>query len=73
MLTKYFRIATGVVLVLIGILGLLLPILPGWVFLIPGLVILAEYSPAIRKVLAWAKAKAGMEDKKNLTGEEPQA
>ena len=38
---KWLRIGVGLVLVLVGIIGLVLPIMPGWVFLIPGLVILA--------------------------------
>ncbi|MEZ5402557.1 MAG: PGPGW domain-containing protein [Bryobacteraceae bacterium] len=43
---------------LLGVAGLLLPIMPGWVFLIPGLVILADYFPPIRRLVDWAKAKA---------------
>ncbi len=54
---KIFRIAAGVGLILIGIVGLILPIMPGWVFIIPGLVILAEYSPRIRRLLDWLRAK----------------
>lgn len=69
MLKKYFRIIVGLVLVFLGILGSLLPVIPGFVFLIPGLVILAEYFPPIRRVLEWAKAKAGI-DKKNVAGGE---
>jgi len=57
-LRKILRLITGISLVLIGILGLLLPIMPGWVFLIPGLVILAEFFPPIRRLVEWAKAKA---------------
>ena len=55
---KILRLISGIFLVLIGILGLLLPIMPGWVFLIPGLVILAEFFPPIRRLVDWAKAKA---------------
>lgn len=51
------RIASGVGLVILGIIGLILPVMPGWIFLIPGLVILADYSPRIRKLLDWAKRK----------------
>ncbi len=43
---------------LIGVMGLILPIMPGWIFLIPGLVILADYFPPIKRLLAWARAKA---------------
>ena len=60
MIKKWLRIGVGVILVLLGILGALLPIIPGFVFLIPGLVILAEYFPPVRRVLDWAKHKAGM-------------
>ncbi|MCC7499729.1 MAG: hypothetical protein IT160_19265 [Bryobacterales bacterium] len=37
---------------------MLLPIMPGWVFLIPGLIILAEYFRPVRRLVDWAKAKA---------------
>jgi uncharacterized membrane protein YbaN (DUF454 family) len=57
-LKKYLRIGAGVILVLVGILGALLPVIPGFVFLIPGLMILAEYFPPVRRALDWAKAKA---------------
>ncbi len=51
------RIGAGFGLVTLGIVGLILPIMPGWVFLIPGLVLLADYFPPIRKLLDWAKAR----------------
>ena len=60
---KTFRIAAGIGLVLLGIVGLILPIMPGWVFLIPGLVILADYFPAVHKLVLWAKKKARLERK----------
>ena len=51
------RIATGIVLVIIGLIGWLLPIVPGWPLLIPGLLILSDYIPPLRRVVDWAKAK----------------
>ena len=51
----------GWVLVAVGIISLILPVMPGWVFLIPGLVILSDYFPRVKRLLAWAKEKAGME------------
>jgi uncharacterized membrane protein YbaN (DUF454 family) len=53
-----FRLIWGFLLVAIGIVGLILPVMPGWVFLIPGLVILSDRFPRIRSLLEWAKAKA---------------
>ena len=54
---KILRISTGVGLILVGIVGLLMPIMPGWVFIIPGLVILAEYSKTAERLLNWARTK----------------
>lgn len=54
-LRKILRILSGIGLVIIGIIGLIMPIMPGWVFLIPGLVILADYFPPVRRLLDWAK------------------
>jgi uncharacterized membrane protein YbaN (DUF454 family) len=62
-LRAILRIVSGIGLVIIGIIGLILPVMPGWIFLIPGLVILADYFPPVRRLLDWAKAK--MESVKN--------
>ena len=53
------RITLGFVLVIIGLIGGLIPVFQGWVFGIPGLIILADYFPPIKKLLNWAKKKAG--------------
>jgi uncharacterized membrane protein YbaN (DUF454 family) len=65
----------GVGLVILGIIGLILPIMPGWVFLVPGLMILAEEFPWLDKFLnrwlAWAKEKMSREqnlDKNDASG-----
>jgi uncharacterized membrane protein YbaN (DUF454 family) len=48
-------------LIVLGILGLVLPIMPGWVFLIPGLLILSDYFPPVKRLVKWAKKKAAGE------------
>lgn len=58
-----FRISLGIVLVLIGAIGGLIPIFQGWIFGIPGLIILADYFPPIKRLLSWAKRKAGYDKK----------
>ena len=59
------RITFGIVLVIIGLIGGLIPVFQGWIFGIPGLIILADYFPPIKKLLNWAKKKAGYKkDKK---------
>lgn len=55
---KILRPFLGVLLLILGVIGLILPIMPGWVFLIPGLIILADYFPPIKRLVEWAKAKA---------------
>jgi uncharacterized membrane protein YbaN (DUF454 family) len=57
-LRKILHLSSGFFLVILGIIGLILPIMPGWVFLIPGLIILADYFPPIKRLVEWAKAKA---------------
>jgi uncharacterized membrane protein YbaN (DUF454 family) len=57
-LRRILRPVTGILLVILGLIGLLLPIMPGWVFLIPGLVILADYFPPVRRLVEWAREKA---------------
>lgn len=47
----------GIALVLLGIAGLILPVMPGWIFLIPGLVILADYFPPIRRLVDALKSR----------------
>ena len=53
------RITLGIILVIIGLIGGLIPVFQGWIFGIPGLIILADYFPPIKKLLNWAKKKAG--------------
>ena len=53
------KIALGILLVIIGFLGGLIPIFQGWVFGIPGLIILANYFPPANRLLNWAKKRVG--------------
>ena len=57
MVKHLLKITLGIILVLIGIIGGLIPIFQGWVFGIPGMIILAEYFPPVRRILNWAKNK----------------
>tara|TARA_Y100000996_G_scaffold377943_1_gene330305 strand:+ start:307 stop:486 length:180 start_codon:yes stop_codon:yes gene_type:complete len=45
------KITTGIILVIIGLIGGVIPIFQGWVFGIPGLIILSQYSPPIKRLL----------------------
>ena len=57
-----FRITLGIILVIIGVIGGLIPIFQGWLFGIPGLIILADYFPPINTILRMAKKKAGYKE-----------
>lgn len=63
MIKKTARITFGIILVIIGLIGGLIPIFQGWMFGIPGLIILADYFPPVKQVLDWAKKKAGLHKK----------
>jgi len=54
------KISLGIVLVIIGLLGGLIPIFQGWMLGIPGLIILANYFPPAKRLLNWAKNKVGL-------------
>ena len=60
---KIIKIFFGIILVIIGLLGGLIPIFQGWIFGIPGLIILAPYFPPLKKLLKWAKKKSKFKTK----------
>ncbi len=58
----FMRRVVGMILLVIGVLGLLMPILPGWPFLIPAIALLGRRDPLIRfshmvvrRVLRWLR------------------
>ena len=61
MIKDTLKISLGIVLVIIGLLGGLIPIFQGWMFGIPGLIILSNYFPPIKRFLSWAKNKMGLD------------
>ena len=63
MVKHTLKIVLGLTLVLIGLIGGLVPLFQGWLFGIPGLIILANYFPPIKRFLRWAKDKSGFNKK----------
>lgn len=57
MVKDIFKITAGIILVIIGFIGGLIPIFQGWVFGIPGLLILSQYFPSIKRLLVKIKNK----------------
>jgi hypothetical protein len=59
MIRHTVKISLGILLVIIGLIGGLIPIFQGWMFGVPGLIILANYFPPAKRLLGWAKSKTG--------------
>jgi hypothetical protein len=82
---RVLKIVAGSVLLFIGLVGLLLPVLPGWVFIIPGalllgfdVAIIARYLkhaedrwPKHRSWLGWLRSCVPTDSKK--CAEQPEA
>ena len=54
-----FRMVIGWVCLIIGLLGIILPIIPGVPFLIVGLALLSTEHRWVRSLLVWTKRKLG--------------
>ena len=48
--TKTIRVIIGTILIIIGLIGGLIPIFQGWVFGIPGVMLLGSVFPSIKKM-----------------------
>ena len=69
---KRLRLFVGFGLVILGFLGGLVPIVQGWMLMIPGLIILSDYFPPVRRLLNWARRKAaGMRGRQRASEPEP--
>jgi uncharacterized membrane protein YbaN (DUF454 family) len=58
LLRATFRISAGVLLIIVGVIGAFVPIMPTWVFVIPGLAMVGEYFPPARRLYDWGERKA---------------
>jgi uncharacterized membrane protein YbaN (DUF454 family) len=50
---RFLRISLGIILILLGIPGLVLPILQGWLFLALGALLLSIDIPWFERVVLW--------------------
>ena len=57
MMHDIIKIGIGIILIIIGLIGGLIPIFQGWLFGIPGLIILANYFPPAKRILIWMKKR----------------
>ena len=49
-ISKIFRVVLGVILLVIGLIGGLIPIFQGWIFGLPGLMLLGSVFPSIKRM-----------------------
>lgn len=54
---KIVRISAGLLLILLGFVGILIPFMPQLIFWVAGLSLLAPDVPLAKKVLEWGKDK----------------
>ena len=55
---KIVRVVLGVILILIGLIGGLIPIFQGWIFGVPGLMLLGSVFPSIKRLTHRVASKA---------------
>ena len=51
-INKILRVVAGIILIIIGLIGGLIPIFQGWIFGIPGLMLLGSVYPSVN---TWTK------------------
>lgn len=54
---KIFEIILGIIFVIVGFIGGLIPILPGWIIGLPGLLLLSKHFPPLKKIIKSIKMK----------------
>ena len=56
-LKRLLRIIGGMLLLIGGLIGWILPVVPGWPLVIPGLMLLSHEFHWARRLLTWLKSK----------------
>lgn len=53
----WLMLGLGYGFILLGVAGIVLPILPGWIFVFVGLVVLTKHAPWAGRLLEWFKRR----------------
>jgi uncharacterized membrane protein YbaN (DUF454 family) len=56
-LKRWLRIVAGMLMLAVGVAGWALPIIPGWAFVIPGLMLLSHEFHWARRLLNWLRSR----------------
>lgn len=65
------RLVAGILMLLAGAVGGLLPILQGWIFVLAGLMLLAPESRFIRKRIVWTRTRLNLRRRRRKHRGEP--
>ena len=57
-ISKIFRVVLGIILLIVGLIGGLIPIFQGWIFGLPGLMLLGSVFPSIKRMTKKIVSKA---------------
>lgn len=57
-ISKIFRVVLGLILLVVGLIGGLIPIFQGWIFGLPGLMLLGSVFPSIKRMTKKIVSKA---------------
>jgi hypothetical protein len=57
-ISKILRVVLGVILLVVGLIGGLIPIFQGWIFGLPGLMLLGSVFPSIKRMTKKIVSKA---------------
>ena len=57
-ISKIFRVVLGVILLVVGLIGGLIQIFQGWIFGLPGLMLLGSVFPSIKRMTKKIVSKA---------------
>ena len=57
-ISKIFRVVLGIILLIVGLIGGLIPIFQGWIFGLPGLMLLGSVFTSIKRMTKKIVSKA---------------
>ena len=68
---RAIRLVVGVLLFVGGVIGLLIPVVPQWPFIIPGLMLLAPESRYARRLIVWLRTRLKLRRRRKARAEAP--
>jgi len=67
-LKRWLKIIAGFAMMLAGVAGWMLPVIPGWALFIPGLILLSKEFRWARRLLAWLRSHFTKQTAREIPG-----